>query len=72
MISDRNLQRKVFYMEDYYCPTCFNKLERLSGCGTVGYMCNTCKHLVSKQKILSEQDMSEMKIQRQHKNDPEE
>jgi len=46
-------------MEDYYCPKCNDKLERLSGCGTVGYMCNTCKRLVSKKNILSYQERME-------------
>ncbi|MDF3002768.1 MAG: hypothetical protein K0Q48_2887 [Bacillota bacterium] len=48
-------------MEDYYCPDCGNKLERISGCGTVGYMCDTCKHLVSKSKILTEQELVTLK-----------
>ena len=51
-------------MEDYYCPDCFDKLERLSGCGAVGYMCNTCKHLVSRQKMLSEHDVENAKNQK--------
>jgi hypothetical protein len=59
-------------MEDYYCPTCFDKLEKLSGCGTVGYMCNTCKHLVSRQKMLSEQALEEEKLRRQSEKNPEE
>lgn len=59
-------------MEDYYCPECFNKLERLSGCGTVGYMCNTCKHLVSRQKMLSQQEIEEVKHHRQDEKKPEE
>jgi hypothetical protein len=48
-------------MEDYYCPVCFDKLERLSGCGAVGYMCNTCKHLISRQKMLTEQQAEDAK-----------
>jgi hypothetical protein len=48
-------------MEDYYCPDCFNQLEKISGCGTVGYMCNSCKHLVSKQKMLTEKEMEKAK-----------
>ncbi len=48
-------------MQDYYCPNCFNQLEKISGCGTVGYMCNSCKHLVSKQKILTEKEMEKAK-----------
>lgn len=59
-------------MEDYYCPTCFDKLEKLSGCGTVGYMCNTCKHLVSRQKMLSEQELEEKKLRQLNERDPEE
>jgi len=57
-------------MEDFYCPDCFDKLERLSGCGAVGYMCNTCKHLVSRQKMLSEETLKTAKLQKE--NDPEE
>jgi hypothetical protein len=38
----------------YYCPTCNEELEMLSGCGAVGYFCNHCKKLVSRQKMLSE------------------
>lgn len=59
-------------MEKYYCPVCFDQLEKLSGCGTVGYMCNTCKHLVSRQKMLTEQAMKEEKHHLQKDNDPEE
>ena len=59
-------------MEDYYCPECFNKLEILAGCGTVGYMCNTCKHLVSRQKMLSQQEIEDVKHQRQDEKNPEE
>lgn len=57
-------------MEDFYCPKCFDKLERLSGCGAVGYMCNTCKNLVSRQKMLSEHDMEQAK--RHKESNPEE
>ncbi len=59
-------------MEDYYCPECFDKLERLSGCGAVGYMCNTCKHLVSRQKMLTEQQAEEAKLSRKNEKNPEE
>lgn len=67
-----NKKRKELAMEDYYCPECLNKLERLSGCGTVGYMCNTCKHLVSRQKMLSQQEIEELKHHRQDEKNPEE
>jgi len=59
-------------MEDYYCPECFDKLERLSGCGAVGYMCNKCKHLVSRQKMLTLQQMEESKSIRKDRKNPEE
>lgn len=59
-------------MEDYYCPECFDKLERLSGCGAVGYMCNTCKHLISRQKMLTEQQVEEVKRNRKNEKTPEE
>ncbi|MEL7655725.1 MAG: zinc-ribbon domain-containing protein, partial [Bacillota bacterium] len=59
-------------MEDFYCPECFGKLERLSGCGAVGYMCNSCKHLISRQKMLSKELMEEAKQNRQNKKNPEE
>lgn len=51
-------------MEEFYCPECFDKLERLSGCGAVGYMCNTCKHLISRQKMLSSEEMEKEKQKR--------
>ncbi len=38
----------------YYCPTCNEELEMLSGCGAVGYFCNSCRKLVSRTKMLSE------------------
>ena len=58
-------------MEDYYCPVCFGKLEKLSGCGAVGYMCGTCKSLVSRQKMLSFHEMENAKQHLQEEN-PEE
>lgn len=62
---------KGVYMEDYYCPECLDKLERLSGCGAVGYMCNTCKHLVSRQKMLTKQQAEEAKRIRKDEKTPE-
>lgn len=59
-------------MEDYYCPVCFDKLERLSGCGAVGYMCNTCKHLVSRQKMLTERQAEEARRSLKNEKNPEE
>jgi zinc-ribbons len=40
--------------KNYYCPTCNGELEMLSGCGAVGYFCNHCRKLVSRNKMLSE------------------
>ncbi len=54
-------------MDEYYCPKCLDKLEKLSGCGAVGYMCNTCKNLVSRQKMLTRQEMEEVKRNPHHK-----
>ena len=59
-------------MEDYYCPDCFNKLERLSGCGAVGYRCNTCKHLVSRQKMLPLNEMEKAALQKEEMKKSEE
>ena len=39
-------------LETYYCPECHNQLERISGCGSVAYMCNTCKKLISRKRML--------------------
>jgi hypothetical protein len=46
-------------MEDYYCPKCHSKLEMYTGCGSVGYFCHTCKVLISRSKMLTEQQMKE-------------
>jgi hypothetical protein len=62
---------KGAFMEDFYCPECFDKLERLSGCGAVGYMCNTCKHLVSRQKMLTEQQVDEAREKSKNEKTPE-
>lgn len=43
--------------EQYYCPECHNPLERHSGCGAVGYLCNTCKKLISRQRILTYEEI---------------
>ena len=40
----------------YYCPTCKGDLEMLSGCGAVGYFCNHCRKLVSRSKMLGEEE----------------
>ncbi len=45
--------------DNYFCPECHNPLERLSGCGAVGYFCNTCKILISKQKMLTYEEVKE-------------
>ena len=36
-----------------YCPTCFQELEELKGCGSLSYFCKTCNCLVSRKKIVS-------------------
>ena len=59
-------------MEDYYCPECLSRLEKLSGCGAVGYMCNTCKHLISRKRMLTLQEMEEAGRNHQAEKNPEE
>lgn len=49
-------------MTKYYCPTCDGELEEQSACGSVSYFCDTCKMLVSRSKMLSEDD-HEAKLQ---------
>lgn len=43
-----------------YCPTCLGELEKLGSCGTVGYFCDHCKTLVSKSKMLTEEEKNEI------------
>lgn len=53
-----NIFERLKSMKDkYYCPDCLNLLERYSGCGAVGYLCNTCKKLISRQKMLTYNQM---------------
>lgn len=40
-----------------FCPTCLGELEKLGSCGTVGYFCDQCKTLVSKSKMLTEEEI---------------
>lgn len=37
----------------WYCPDCGRELEVYSGCGSVGYLCDTCKKLISSKRILT-------------------
>lgn len=41
--------------KDYYCPECGFKLEKIEGCGSVGYLCDKCKKLISRKRILTEE-----------------
>ncbi|MDF2615017.1 MAG: hypothetical protein K0S71_2803 [Clostridia bacterium] len=43
--------------ETFYCPDCSSKLERIYGCGSDSYLCNTCRNLISRKRILTEKDM---------------
>lgn len=47
--------------QTYYCPECNNSLEYLHGCGSVSYFCNTCKNLVSRNNILTFEEMENKK-----------
>lgn len=51
----------------FYCPVCYNKLERLDGCGAVGYMCHTCKRLVSRKNMLTIEDINSIKNNKKEK-----
>lgn len=41
----------------FYCPECKSELEEISGCGALAYFCHTCKKLISKKKIVPEEEM---------------
>lgn len=43
----------------YYCPKCLNPLEEERGCGSVSYFCKTCKSVISRQKMLNEEQRDE-------------
>lgn len=45
----------------YYCPTCKSELKLISGCGSVSYFCEKCKSLVSRSKMLSEEQVAKLK-----------
>jgi len=45
--------------EEFYCPDCSNKLEQMSGCGSVSYFCNHCKKIISRKRILTEKEITE-------------
>ena len=45
-----------------YCPACLGELEKLGSCGTVGYFCDHCKTLVSKSKMLTEEERKEQNL----------
>lgn len=40
-----------------YCPECKSKLEKISGCGSIGYFCNKCNKLISRKRILTEEQV---------------
>ncbi len=41
----------------YFCPRCFSVLKEVTGCGAVSYFCDTCKTLVSKSAMLTEEEL---------------
>jgi DNA-directed RNA polymerase subunit RPC12/RpoP len=45
--------------KSFYCPDCNHKLELMSGCGSVSYFCNNCKMIISRKRILSEDEVEE-------------
>ncbi len=45
--------------EQYFCPECKGLLEKIQGCGSVGYFCDNCKKLVSRKRILTEEQLKD-------------
>lgn len=43
----------------YYCPYCKGELDVLDGWGTISYYCMECNMLISRKKILTEEDVKE-------------
>lgn len=46
----------------YYCPDCYSELEEISGCGALAYFCDKCRKLVSKKKILTEEELQNPQV----------
>lgn len=40
----------------YYCPDCDTELEKVTGCASVSYFCDTCKRVISRSRIVAEED----------------
>ena len=43
-------------MKVFYCPTCKGALEEQNACGSVSFFCDNCKTLVSRSKMLTEEE----------------
>lgn len=54
--------------QKFYCPNCFGELEKLTGCGTVGYFCNSCKILISRSKMLTHEEMEKCSLKKSEQN----
>ena len=54
-------------MSTYYCPKCHEALEEVSACGSVSYFCNKCNELVSRSKMLSEEDLKAQDVVEEEK-----
>ena len=48
-----------FMKNKYYCPYCKGELDVLDGWGTISYYCMECNMLISRKKILTEEDVKE-------------
>lgn len=44
----------------YYCPYCKNQLDVLDSWGTISYYCMECNMLISRKKILTEEELKEL------------
>jgi len=49
-------------MHKFYCPTCKGELEEHAACGSVSYFCDTCKVLVSRGKMLTEDQVKQVDL----------
>lgn len=54
--------------QQFYCPTCQSVLEEQSSCGSISFFCDQCKTLISRSKMLSEDALRALDIEKEHNN----
>ncbi len=47
----------------YYCPKCKEPVKVLAACGATNYFCDHCKNLVSSKTVLTEEQITSLKIE---------